>query len=374
MAIVQCPECGGTLSTLANQCVHCGARITVCPQCQTVWAGEGNFCTNCGFNVAQPQQNQYANQAQSFANPQPQFDQTPNVNQQPWYDQNAQQPQNNFNPNTQPNCGYYGEPQKPQLSPIEDMLSKVGTNQNSALMTQVQKDYPGGMKFLFKVFGIASAIFFGFAVISPLLCMILKALDKPALLPTALVAVLAPVALYLAEFAFSVNLTLGVFNTKYFYHRFEKIINESNFDVNNYIRYELSRDWNTLDSNSSLLRKNTISVLIISQARKSSTYLNTVQYVIGVLSAIFIWTPAIFTIGNLFFLPLISNMLGINALNNEFSVVAIMIALIVFMVILIIFTSISTKTERKILIKWLDQNMPGMSDLYAEKVFGKKKK
>ena len=66
MAIVQCPECGGTLSTLANQCVHCGARITVCPQCQTVWAGEGNFCTNCGFNVAQPQQNQYANQAQSL--------------------------------------------------------------------------------------------------------------------------------------------------------------------------------------------------------------------------------------------------------------------------------------------------------------------
>ena len=50
MALVKCPECGGSISSVAESCVHCGCKITVCPDCTASHAGEKEVCTACGFN------------------------------------------------------------------------------------------------------------------------------------------------------------------------------------------------------------------------------------------------------------------------------------------------------------------------------------
>ena len=50
MALINCPECSGSISSVAERCVHCGCKITVCPDCGEPHAGEKEFCSNCGFN------------------------------------------------------------------------------------------------------------------------------------------------------------------------------------------------------------------------------------------------------------------------------------------------------------------------------------
>lgn len=49
MAIINCPECGEKISSTVNQCVHCGAKITVCPECNNVYTGHLETCPECGY-------------------------------------------------------------------------------------------------------------------------------------------------------------------------------------------------------------------------------------------------------------------------------------------------------------------------------------
>ena len=51
MALINCPECGKNISSLAEKCVQCGATIHVCKECETVWAGEKTNCPECGYAV-----------------------------------------------------------------------------------------------------------------------------------------------------------------------------------------------------------------------------------------------------------------------------------------------------------------------------------
>ena len=52
MAIIKCPECEGTLSSSAKQCIHCGADLTVCPECETAFVGNISVCPECGFEMS----------------------------------------------------------------------------------------------------------------------------------------------------------------------------------------------------------------------------------------------------------------------------------------------------------------------------------
>lgn len=49
MAIINCPECHGKISSTVKQCLHCGAKITVCPECEKVFVAEVETCTVCGY-------------------------------------------------------------------------------------------------------------------------------------------------------------------------------------------------------------------------------------------------------------------------------------------------------------------------------------
>lgn len=49
MAIITCPECGQKISSTAQQCVHCGCKITVCSECGKVLLGEPDICSECGY-------------------------------------------------------------------------------------------------------------------------------------------------------------------------------------------------------------------------------------------------------------------------------------------------------------------------------------
>ena len=52
MALIQCPECGGQVSSTAKQCVHCGCTYSVCHECGNVYSGEVPQCTVCGYKFA----------------------------------------------------------------------------------------------------------------------------------------------------------------------------------------------------------------------------------------------------------------------------------------------------------------------------------
>ena len=52
MALIQCPECGGTVSDKAESCIHCGAKLTVCPECGNVLIGNVETCMNCGYKLS----------------------------------------------------------------------------------------------------------------------------------------------------------------------------------------------------------------------------------------------------------------------------------------------------------------------------------
>lgn len=52
MALVQCPECGKSVSDSCKRCIHCGVEFTVCKECGTLYAG-GGACPACGFGAAE---------------------------------------------------------------------------------------------------------------------------------------------------------------------------------------------------------------------------------------------------------------------------------------------------------------------------------
>lgn len=49
MAIINCPECGEKISSNAENCIHCGCKITYCEECGKVFVGEPDVCDACGF-------------------------------------------------------------------------------------------------------------------------------------------------------------------------------------------------------------------------------------------------------------------------------------------------------------------------------------
>ena len=49
MAIIKCPECGGSISSTAENCVHCGFRFKVCPECGAASEKSDEMCKSCGF-------------------------------------------------------------------------------------------------------------------------------------------------------------------------------------------------------------------------------------------------------------------------------------------------------------------------------------
>lgn len=51
MAMIECPECKGTISNKATQCVHCGCKINNCFECGNIFAGEQGQCPECGFSL-----------------------------------------------------------------------------------------------------------------------------------------------------------------------------------------------------------------------------------------------------------------------------------------------------------------------------------
>lgn len=55
MSLIKCPECGGAVSSTAQNCVHCGFTFRVCAECGTVYSAKAKACPQCGC-CAQPQQ------------------------------------------------------------------------------------------------------------------------------------------------------------------------------------------------------------------------------------------------------------------------------------------------------------------------------
>lgn len=49
MAIIDCPECGGKISTSTKQCVHCGCNILICPECNDAYNENIDTCKTCGY-------------------------------------------------------------------------------------------------------------------------------------------------------------------------------------------------------------------------------------------------------------------------------------------------------------------------------------
>lgn len=57
MAVMECPDCGGKVSDLAEHCPHCGRPVYVedaqalffeCPDCDREVSDNARFCPNCG--------------------------------------------------------------------------------------------------------------------------------------------------------------------------------------------------------------------------------------------------------------------------------------------------------------------------------------
>lgn len=48
MALVKCPECGNSISSTVDQCIHCGCKITCCAECGIVLVGKVSTCPECG--------------------------------------------------------------------------------------------------------------------------------------------------------------------------------------------------------------------------------------------------------------------------------------------------------------------------------------
>ncbi|MBP3775195.1 MAG: zinc ribbon domain-containing protein [Bacteroidaceae bacterium] len=60
MAITQCPECGGVLSTTAEQCPHCGMRVVLCERCGGLLQPGERVCPQCGAPYYTPEEKETA--------------------------------------------------------------------------------------------------------------------------------------------------------------------------------------------------------------------------------------------------------------------------------------------------------------------------
>lgn len=49
MAIISCPECGGSISDTVKACIHCGCKINYCKECGSISVGDQSACETCGF-------------------------------------------------------------------------------------------------------------------------------------------------------------------------------------------------------------------------------------------------------------------------------------------------------------------------------------
>lgn len=54
MSLIECSECSGQVSTLAETCPHCGVQIRgrTCPECGNLIEKAGEPCPNCGFRAS----------------------------------------------------------------------------------------------------------------------------------------------------------------------------------------------------------------------------------------------------------------------------------------------------------------------------------
>ncbi len=49
MAIINCPECNGSVSDTVQHCIHCGYKINFCPECKTLLKENIASCPECGY-------------------------------------------------------------------------------------------------------------------------------------------------------------------------------------------------------------------------------------------------------------------------------------------------------------------------------------
>lgn len=73
MAIINCPECGNSISTKAVSCVKCGfplSEIFICPECNNVEAkNDAGVCSKCGCPIDEnTNSNQETNKANNTSN------------------------------------------------------------------------------------------------------------------------------------------------------------------------------------------------------------------------------------------------------------------------------------------------------------------
>lgn len=52
MSLVKCPKCGGSVSSTASECVHCGCQFIVCPECGAICAKGVQTCAKCGYRFS----------------------------------------------------------------------------------------------------------------------------------------------------------------------------------------------------------------------------------------------------------------------------------------------------------------------------------
>ena len=95
MALLKCPECGGSVSSTVNKCIHCGYEFSVCPSCQTIVDRNAKFCPECGSPVESVQN---------------QID--PVINQGPIYEPQAEH-------------RYIEEDEKPEFPLLEDLVKNI---------------------------------------------------------------------------------------------------------------------------------------------------------------------------------------------------------------------------------------------------------
>lgn len=377
MAIIQCPECGGTVSTTANHCIHCGAKISVCPQCENVWVGEGNFCTKCGFNMTTIGQNQNAPQ-------QP-------IAQQAQYDPNQYNAQQNgyapngYNPAPDQFGGshaFNAPPHEPTY--LDLMLEKFRTENLSVAM---EKRLNGGLRFLFKFFGVMTGVLLGIAALAPIACRVLNEINFPMTPPTHLAFAFTPVATFLALFSLIIHILLSPLKDRLVFSALRKELIKNNYDVKSRARYELLYEWEKCNDTERLFKAVNTVTLFDTQVAPKSVYHKTVSTIVWYAFHL-VFTVPMLLIGWIFFVsPIITSVSSI-AVNSSSSFINIsnpgaiilfwVVALIIYLAVLIagyiIFLKILGSVELKLRMRWLEENMPDLIEVYNTRILDKKKK
>ena len=337
MAIIKCPECGGTLSTLAKQCVHCGVQISTCPSCQNVWVGGGSFCPKCGCNI---------NEAPSASE-----DTASNI---------AEPDCNSLE--SEPATEAESKPENKKRYIIEATLRNFSTE---SIIANVKNAYPGGLKFLSKFFDKAFIVLMPLSIFVPTLTQ----------MPTESTLLWSALSLNVA-FAFLVmGIIFSIFNDAIAYSRLVTQIKEGKYDVNARISYELNNGWENLNRQELSVKKTNLNTLITAQARQSNGFLRVGQYVIHIIAFLLFGAPLLEVGWNLIVIPIffsisgnntgIATMLPIENLWLAWGaciILYIIACLIPYIIYFVIMGSIS-KAIRK---KWVRENLPDDFDAYSK--------